>query len=273
MLSELAHALVTPATLEARRSGLLADKVSLWSRSRRFRAAWAPHKARSRAAVDRAIDAVTRRRTAVVLGSGLLDDVPIDRMASMFGKVVLVDAVHLAAVRLAVWRKGWRNVEFVTADLSGFDEALKRERFRRAVTGGEIGGRLDPLAFVRRMPEVDLVVSANLLSQLAFTPSRRAETVDPKFTVPPDVTRQLVAAHVYSLAGMSCRSVLVTDTDYVVVDREGNVIDEQDVLHGVTLPEETESWEWTVAPYGEESPDTARVHHVVAIDDVALDLA
>ncbi len=41
-----------------------------------------------------------QKRTAVVLGSGLLRDVPIEELSENFDTVVLVDLVHLASVRL-----------------------------------------------------------------------------------------------------------------------------------------------------------------------------
>jgi hypothetical protein len=41
-----------------------------------------------------------QKRTAVVLGSGLLRDVPIRELAAAFDTVVLIDLVHVASVRL-----------------------------------------------------------------------------------------------------------------------------------------------------------------------------
>lgn len=273
MLADLAHYLATPASLEARRHGFLGDAVRLWSQSRRCRAAWAPHHAACRAAVDAAIDGLPRRHTAVVLGSGLLDDVPIARMASMFHTVVLVDAVHLAAVRLKVRRNGWSNVRFVAADISGYDALLERQRRQGRAGAADIGGRLDPLAFVRRIRNVDLVVSAMVLSQIAAAPSRRPGYGGPGGHGAGLITQLLQSTHVDSLAGFTARTLLLTDTSYVRVDRAGDIVEEGELMPGVRLPAESDSWSWTVAPFGAEERDLARVHHVVAIDDVALDLA
>ncbi|WP_075216730.1 hypothetical protein [Mongoliimonas terrestris] len=272
MLADLAHYLVTPASLEARRHGFLGDAVRLWSRSRRCRAAWAPHHAACRAAVDAAIDHLPRRHTAVVLGSGLLDDVPIARMASMFHTVVLVDAVHLAAVRLKVRGNGWTNVRFLATDISGYDALLERQRLQRRAGAADVGGRLDPLAFVRRIPNVDLVVSAMVLSRIAKAPARRPNYGGPGGHAAALINQQLQAMHVDSLAGLAARTLLLTDTSYALVDRADTIVDEGDLLPGIRLPAESDSWSWTVAPFCEEARDLARLHHVVAIDDVALDL-
>ena len=117
MLLDLLHWLVQPATLAARRLGHAGDSVRLASRSRRCRAAWAPHLAAAKDAVRAAMADLPRRETAVVLGAGLLDDVPIDALAAAFRQVVLVDAVH-------PWRGRWRarrhaNVVRLIFDLSG----------------------------------------------------------------------------------------------------------------------------------------------------------
>src|SRR5690606_16162320 len=130
------------------------------------------------------IKGMRQRRTAVVLGSGLLRDVPIKPLARAFDTVVLVDLVHLASVRL--WLKAGRlgNVRLVSRDLSGFDETLS-------------GKSLAPLSFLRQVPYLDLVVSANLLSQIAVGAERRVET--DKCAAAAGCVPRLVEAHLRGL--------------------------------------------------------------------------
>jgi hypothetical protein len=75
MLAEVLAWLLTPATLDARRTGHLAAAVSLWSRARRCRADWSDHEARCGAIVARAVEDLAQRRKCLVLGSGLMRDV------------------------------------------------------------------------------------------------------------------------------------------------------------------------------------------------------
>jgi hypothetical protein len=273
MLAEFAVYLTTPAGRSVRRSGALRDAVSLWARGRRCRTAWMDHEARTKAAFHRAIEGVAGRGTVVVLGSGMLRDVPIERLAAEFARVVLVDIVHLSPVRLALRLSGARNVELMTRDLSGYDELLQRARIGAATGQDEIGGRLDPLGFVRRMDGVDLVLSANLLSQIGVGAEARMRRPDGGAVfMPDDTVARLISAHLDSLAALPCRTCLVTDVSYVVRDREGGVVESRDLMHGVEPPDADAEWDWPVAPFGEEGRDTERVHHVIAVQDVAFDL-
>lgn len=117
MLADLIRLVAMPAPLDHRRVGCVSDSVRLASRSRRCRAAWAPHLAATREAILASAATAGRRRTAIVLGSGLLDDVPLAELAAGFERVVLVDAVHPWSARRSARR--FSNVERLTADLSG----------------------------------------------------------------------------------------------------------------------------------------------------------
>lgn len=73
--------------------------VNLWARANRCAEAWAEHENNSRQFVLQSAGKLKQRRTAVVLGSGLLRDVPYDALVAMFDTVVLVDLVHLASLQ------------------------------------------------------------------------------------------------------------------------------------------------------------------------------
>lgn len=130
--------------LAHRRRGYVGESVLLWSRSRRCRAAWAEHLDQSRAAVVAACAGLERRRTAVVLGSGLLQDVPLAHLAERFAAVDLVDVVHLWPARRAA--RAFPHVRLVTADLTG------------------LAGGGDSLSASCGGADVDFVVSANVLA-------------------------------------------------------------------------------------------------------------
>ncbi len=255
MLLDLLHWLVQPASLPARRLGYAGDSVRLASRSRRCRATWAPHLAAAKDTVRTAMEDLPRRDLAVVLGSGLLDDVPIADLAAAFRRVALVDAVH-------PWRGRWRarghaNVARLVHDLSGTQGLM---------LGGSDG--FEPV-----LPPVcataDLVVSANLLSQLPILPVARLESVGRlgPWTDPEAFGRRIVAAHLDALAGLSARICLVTDRDETEEDRDGRVLERIDLLHGVDPGPAPRSWDWVLAPFGEASRDRRLVHRVGAWPD------
>ncbi|HEY4199058.1 MAG TPA: hypothetical protein VGM83_00720 [Devosiaceae bacterium] len=223
-LETLLYAASLPGTPAAYRRHL-ADGVGIWSRGRRQASAWAPHLRRTRAVIERQAAAIPSRRTVAVLGSGPLFDVPVAALARQFANVVLVDRTHLAPARLQT--AGTANVRHLWADLS---------------------------ATLPDMPDLDWVISVNLLSQLGLgAPEHRA--------------RQVIDAHLGMLTALPCAVTLITDTAYATIDRSGSLRKRHDLLLGRALPPTDENWTWEVAPFGEDGGDTRRVHQVAAYAD------
>ncbi|TCU18989.1 hypothetical protein [Rhizobium sullae] len=250
MITEALHYLATlPVTGKANRR-FIRYSINLWSRARRCSREWATHEENSRTAILSAMDGLRQRRTAVVLGSGLLRDVPIGALSKSFDTVVLVDLLHVASVRLWLHAKGYRNVRLIERDLSGYDEVAA-------------GQNAEPLGFLRTVPYLDFVVSANLLSQIGRGVKRRIEAEQPN-GMPDDTVARLLGAHLSGLAALPCRTCLLTDVSYAVIDRNGKTHEEADLLHRIAPPAARASWSWPVAPLGEESADYQIIHKVIA---------
>lgn len=195
MIAEaLLYAATVPMTLKEHRR-FIRTSVNLWSRAGRCSRQWAGHEERSRNAVTSAMAGLRQKRTAVVLGSGLLRDVPIEELSENFDTVVLVDLVHLASVRLCLRLKGYSNVRLIERDLSGYDELAA-------------GRQPEPLAFLRTVPYLDFVVSANLLSQIGRGAKRRYEAEE-EGAMPADTVTQLIEAHRSALEAAPCRTCLI----------------------------------------------------------------
>ncbi|WP_186418180.1 hypothetical protein [Bosea sp. CS1GBMeth4] len=253
MLAELALRALTPAAPLARRFGLLQEGVALWSRGLRQREAWQPHQARCRAVIAEVAAALPRRRKAVVLGSGPVRDIPLDALCAGFDQVVLVDIVHLPLVRLKLWRQP--KVGLLSRDLTG----------AMAWLAGEAEGRQDPLADLAADESVDLVVSANLLSQLAWPVADWLEANPVRAAaLPADLPARCIAWHLDDLARFRGHVCLISDVEMVERDRDGAIHDRLDLMYGVALPEADESWLWPVAPFGEAERDREYVHKVCA---------
>ncbi|BAU90991.1 hypothetical protein MPPM_2386 [Methylorubrum populi] len=260
MLLDLLHLLTTPAPRAQRRLGYLRDSIWLMSRARRCRRAWAPHLEASRAVMRAAIAGVERRDTAVVLGSGLLLDVPLADLAGAFRRVVLVDAVHLRPARRAI--RAFPNVEALTADLSGAMALM---------TGA--ARDLDPgLPSVCAAPETGLVISANLLSQLPIRPVERLEAsrrpLGPWTPNDGDAFgRRIIEGHLDALAGLTARVCLVTDLDEIEEDRQEQVHARHDLLYGVRLGNPESAWSWELAPFGEMARNRRLIHRVAGFSN------
>jgi hypothetical protein len=211
----------------------LGEAIGLWARGERQARAWAPHLSNSRGLIDTTIDDFARRRTVVVLGSGALFDVPIESLARTFSRVILVDRIHLSVIRPRVDRYG--NVECQWRDLSPAADP-------------------EALQFLDEIGDLDWVISASLVSQLASAAPQGRE-------------RCVVDSHLDGLARLDCPVTVITDLDYRVFNRHGVVRDSADLLHGRQVPRTGLRWKWEVAPFGEESRTGRRVHSVAAWPD------
>jgi hypothetical protein len=249
ILEALQYAVTLPVTRTEFRPHVRSS-VSLWSRANRCAKAWASHEENCQSFIREAISGIKQKRTCVVLGSGLLRDVPIADLSLAFDTVVLVDLVHLATVRAWLAAKGLRNVRLISRDLSGFEDA-------------RAGRTPEPLAFLRQVPYLDLVVSDNILSQIGVGCQRQLEREGPR--APGPILKTLAQAHLDGLRQQPCKTVLLTDIRYAVTDRNGTVIDDGDLLFGAKPPAPKRQWSWPVAPFGELSRDSQAIHEVIAV--------
>ena len=211
----------------------LVDAVGLWARGRRQFRAWTPHLNKTLAVLDTTIDDIRSRRTVAVLGSGPLFDVPIESLARTFGRVLLIDLAHLSTTDARIAR--YTNIERLWRDLAP-------------------EGEPHPLDFLTDIPDLDWVISVNLLSQIG-----RA--------APEGTERAAIDAHLDGLTALPTPVTLVTDIDYRIFDRAGTLLEDVDMLYGRRLPPPESRWLWEVAPFGEEAANTRRVHAVVGYPD------
>lgn len=219
----------TPAPFRA----YLIEAIGLWARGDRQFRAWTPHLNKTLAVLDTSIDDIVRRRTVAVLGSGPLFDVPVESLARTFERVLLVDRAHLSITDRRI--RPYPNVERVWRDL-----APRTDR--------------QPLAFLAEIPDLDWVISVNLVSQLGRGAAEGDE-------------RRVIDAHLDGLSSLRVPVTLITDVDYRVFDRGGLLLEEADLMHGHPLPPPDSRWLWEVAPFGEEAATTRRVHSVFAYPD------
>lgn len=211
----------------------LGAAVGLWARGVRQTRAWAPHLANTRGLLDTTIDDFPARRTVAVLGSGSLFDIPLESLARTFERVILVDRIHLSSLDQRIGR--YANVTLDWRDLSPEDNP-------------------EALRFLDGIADLDWVISANILSQLAVAAR-------------PGNERQVVDRHLAALSALPCPVTLITDLDYRVFNRHGVILDSADLLHGHPMPRSGLRWKWEVAPFGEEARTTRRVHYVAAWAD------
>ncbi len=261
MILEVAEYLLTPCSRAFRRVGYLQGQLGIKVRHRQCRHAWRPHLELTKVAILSAAQTCPQRRKCVILGSGRLLDVPLHRLSQMFQEVILVDAVHpLAAYVHAAW---YRNVRLVRADVTATAEELTR-----------VAGK-PQLPLPRATPmllcddsEIDYVASANLLSQLAYLPGLFLEKGKRTDAEIEEYSHSLLAAHLDYLRRLPGVVSLITDVEKLVVNKQGQIVERIDILHGVKLPRSGEEWTWNHVPLGLLSRDFSYDRRVCAIANV-----
>lgn len=246
MFVEAFKYLTTTCKPEFRRLGYLHESVALEARYRRLHEAWEEHVKACQHLIQLAVAQCESKRKVIVLGSGILAEVPLEFLSTQFTTVVLVDVVHVNSVRKRA--SVYANVELVEADISGLSSVLPSLNKRSSSLP-------EPEPYIPSLDDsVDLIVSANLLSQLYVGPLNYAVS---KTRLADDDYIQwcqtIINAHLQSLLDSGCRICLVTDTVHEEINRNGVVIHCEDVLFGVKLPDSAWHWDWQLAPMGEIS--------------------
>lgn len=226
MLYELYQNLTTPCPRPIKDMGYLRELIGMAARYRRCRTAWQPHLDHCKDWIIQAMEG--QRGRVVVLGSGLLYDVPLKALSEHFDDVVLVDILHMPGVRKAVRR--FANVTLMTRDITGFIETQSLpERPDMPLEGA------------------DLVISLNVLSQLAVLPRAYAH-------LDRAACRALMQTHLDALAQASGRVCLITEVEQRLC-LGGEVIEKEQPLAGVVIPDALKAratgWDWNFAPHPE----------------------
>ena len=226
MILELLEWCITPASLRARTSGLLAEQIAIRHRSLRCHRHWQPHLESCRSFLQRNLPSGNH---VAVLGSGHLRDIDLRYLKKQFLRISLVDVVHPLEVRLiALLSKG--RIRLISGDLSG---ALQlREPSSAIFLEKNLRDSLE---------DADTLVSSCLLTQLALPCSKRWSG---RFS-DADIaqTAQRIGQFHIDLLRNAKRSLLITDS----AQRYGTD-DWVPLLPGLDLPSPSEKWIWDIAP-------------------------
>ncbi len=261
MIGEFLRYLTTLAPERIRKFGYLKRLIALEFRAKRCRVAWASHRRATRDFITKAADLCEQRRIAVIVGSGLLLEVPLKALAEKFERVYLVDIFHMPQVRRAA--KEYPNVKLLTGDVTGVFAAMKENR----PPGPHVPA---PPARIPHLMDADLVVSCNCLSQLAgpftdFFEKRRGLSDLDSDKVAYQIMEQHAKAIAVDAPGIG---VIVTDTERFIMNGD-NLVARADLLNAFRLPPtptivHNEEWDWLCAPHPEEHPAHDYIHKVVA---------
>lgn len=264
MLREAYTWLATRCAPATRRLGYLQAAIGLESRAARCRTAWLPHLENCRAAIRQSMQSASGHRHAIVFGSGLTLEYPLDELAARFRNVTLVDIVHLPVARRAARR--FPNVELVELDLTGCVEFLHRQG-ETAPSDAIFAAIAANAPTASRFPDADWVVSCNLLSQLPLLPiawlQRRRPDCDDAMLE--RWGRTLMARHLEFLGGFDAQRCLIADATQTLRSAQGIVVEHANYATPLDMERHAyAAWDWAVAPAGELADGMTAVHRVMA---------
>jgi len=261
MIGEFLRYLMTYAPERTRKFGYLKRLIALEFRARRCATAWASHQRSTRNIITKAIDLCEKHEKVVVLGSGLLLEVPLKALAERFDQVFLVDIFHMPQVRREV--KKHFNVKLLTGDITGVFAAMKENR----PPGGSTPA---PPARIPHVKDADLIVSCNCLTQLAgpftdyFEKTRGFSDLDSD-----KLAYQIMDQHCKAIATEATGvGVIITDVERIAM-QDDKMVSRSDLLKALKLPPtptiiHNEEWDWMIAPHPEEHPSHDYIHIVDA---------
>jgi hypothetical protein len=263
MIGEWLTQLTTPCPEPYRAMGYLKELIAIKYRHQRCQTVWAPHLTNCQNLITTAADNCETKRRAVVLGSGLLLDIPIAHLAHTFETVVLIDICHLRETKTRV--RKFPNVHLVNGDISGAVQPLKRWLS---------GNRKDPLPTpdIDRtyLNEADYVISSNLLAQLPLMPVVHLQQQTP--TISPnalnDFARSIIDHHLSLLQSLGSPVTLISETLRLITEQD-RPVSKIDPLLGAPLNYTGEEWWWDIAPIPEFRPDADIKLHIRGISNLS----
>ena len=259
MIGEFLRYLTTYAPERTRKFGYLKRLIALEFRAKRCETAWAAHQRTTRNFIVKASELCEHQRIAVVLGSGLLMEVPLKALAQKFERVYLVDIFHMPQARREA--KKHFNVKLLTGDITGIFEQMKNNRPPGPHT--PVGPPRIP-----HLKEADFIVSCNCLTQLAGPFIEHFEEMRGFSDLDSDkLAYQTMEQHCKAIATEATGiGVIITDTERFVM-QDDKIVSRTDLLKALKLPitptiVHNEEWDWFFAPHPEEHPSHDYIHTV-----------
>lgn len=269
MLEEFWHWLRIDASGLARELGFRREAAALRARHRRCATAWRPHLEATRRCLLRSArlgaSANPSRDRAVLLGAGLLRDVPLSELLALYREVVLADIAFHPEAR-AAQRDSAGRVQLVSIDMSSSLEALVAQPNCVPVPEHRNDSPLRALC-----GDAEWVASVNLLTQLPLLPCawmrRHGQDEDRIETFANAVMHQ----HLQLLTHLPGTVCIVTEREDQVLDGQGEVVERVSrskllADHLATPPwRSLENWTWQVNPRGELPADHTEARLMLAL--------
>lgn len=250
MLYESLEFFLTPTTPLARKYGFLYSSIALKHRYERCKKIWLPHLKSCQDLFIETAASLPQKKSVVILGSAHLHEIPVHLLLHNFEQITLVDIVHPLKHHWLAKRNS--RVKLVTQDLT---EALQHlEKINSLDELHKLNKELaakDLFHF-----SADLIVSANVLSQLALLPIdalerklKRELTIEEKDQICADFAQ----THLKNLTACEGKKLIYADREVIYKDPQGEVTYRGHYPVNFKEYKKLKEWTWLLAPLGEAS--------------------
>ena len=263
-LSYVFHALCCPKHL--REMGILQELIGVEARADRLKHSWQEHLDLTKSFIlDQASN--SKRNKLVIFGAGLVNDIPLKELSERFKEVVLVDLIFMQSTINKI--KHFDNVSFIELDVSGNLKSLYQavQEFKSSGNLQELNSRVNSLMnfipdYFITDPDVSLVVSLNLLSQLPLCVEQwlGKQNINFDFSV---LYKSFIKNHLEYLKLLHSKQkniVLITDTQKQILNQDQKLVAVESSIKDLCISEflpqakMVKSWNWLLAPLGELDP-------------------
>lgn len=254
MLLESLEFILTPTSPLARKYGFLYSSISLKHRYERCKKNWIPHLKQCQDLFTEATKTLSEKKHVVILGSAHLHEIPLHLLVNNFERITLVDIVHPLKHHWLAKRNS--RLRLVTQDLT---EALQHlENLNELADLHKLMKELDQKQLFHF--EADLIISSNIMSQLALLPIdaiekkiKRELTIEEKDTI----CSNFANTHLKNLKTCKGKKLIYADREVVYKNKEENIIYSGhypvDFKEYEKIPDK--NWNWKLAPLGEASKE------------------
>jgi hypothetical protein len=241
MIREFLTYITATSARGAREIGIVREVAAITGRYQRNQQKWLPHLNATKSVIQEAVQNAPDQKPIIILGAGLLLDIPLDALNKHPAGAILIDAVLPLSTRIKLLH--YKNIAFHTQDITGLIEPWLLAKNNNPVPRGN-----------PRLPKNNygLIISVNLLSQLplAFLPSN---TIDLK------LRDQIQIDHIDLLNRHADHAVIISDYQHIETRPESTQVSDSISKHlqqnmlGIPF----KKWDWHIAPKGEIDRDVS----------------
>lgn len=219
--------------------GFVEDQSGILRRYNRETTGWNIHLQNTQQFILKNIP--TNAKTAIILGSGYLLDVPINALLNQFEHISLVDINHPTPIR-----KQWENhpqITLLETDLTGIAEPLYQYLKSTSYPDDSLLNIFNLRTLDINLNAYDYIVSCNLLSQLdVLLTDYIRDNYDISEELLQQFRLQIETNHYNDLP--PTKSVLITDYDEIYIHPKKETQTYQSVILDKVRTAQGEHWYW-----------------------------